>query len=455
MKKRKKISLSITFIGLVVVLGALAWFFTGVFEGKEPDVSIKPMPEFFSKNQKFMVSAVDRQRGLRKVKVVAKQAGREITLLKKEFTYKGLLNRDGVQSFQKEFLLDTSKVKLAQGRVDIEIEVRDFSRRNGGDGNLALLQHKLIVDTISPSIRAVSKMHYLNRGGTGLVVYQSSSDAVESGVYLNDMFFKGFPSDKGSEGGLHVCYFGIPQNLERDPKLYLWAKDRAGNISQSGFYYKIKDKRFPEKRMKISDSFIEKVLTCFSSHKFKKDASNVEKFLEINRNIRKENNTTYYGLRNKTDTRRLWEGTWVRLKNAATMAGFGDIRNYYYKGKKIDEQIHLGVDLASLANSEVQAANSGKVLFAGKLGIYGNTVVIDHGQGIASVYGHLSAVNVSEGDTISRGDMLGLTGDTGLAGGDHLHFGIMVGGVFVNPIEFWDSHWIKDNITRKLAMLEK
>ncbi|MCP4682337.1 MAG: M23 family peptidase, partial [Desulfobacterales bacterium] len=46
-------------------------------------------------------------------------------------------------------------------------------------------------------------------------------------------------------------------------------------------------------------------------------------------------------------------------------------------------------------------------------------------------------------------------GQTGLAGGDHLHFGVMVGGVFVNPIEWWDSHWIQDNITRKLALLYK
>jgi murein DD-endopeptidase MepM/ murein hydrolase activator NlpD len=56
---------------------------------------------------------------------------------------------------------------------------------------------------------------------------------------------------------------------------------------------------------------------------------------------------------------------------------------------------------------------------------------------------------------VSKGDTIGYTGQTGLASGDHLHFGIMVNGVFVNPIEWWDSHWIKDNITRKLALLEE
>jgi murein DD-endopeptidase MepM/ murein hydrolase activator NlpD len=137
------------------------------------------------------------------------------------------------------------------------------------------------------------------------------------------------------------------------------------------------------------------------------------------------------------------------------MAGFGDRRFYYYKGQKIDEQVHLGVDLASLANSEVQASNNGRVVFRDRLGIYGLTVVLDHGQGIASVYSHLSEIRVAMGQEVMKGEVIGLTGQTGLAGGDHLHFGIMVNGVFVNPIEWWDSHWIHDNIDRKLEILDR
>jgi murein DD-endopeptidase MepM/ murein hydrolase activator NlpD len=64
-------------------------------------------------------------------------------------------------------------------------------------------------------------------------------------------------------------------------------------------------------------------------------------------------------------------------------------------------------------------------------------------------------MNVEPGRDVARGEIIGLTGQTGLAGGDHLHFGIMVSGVFVNPIEWWDSHWIRDNVTRKLARLER
>jgi murein DD-endopeptidase MepM/ murein hydrolase activator NlpD len=135
------------------------------------------------------------------------------------------------------------------------------------------------------------------------------------------------------------------------------------------------------------------------------------------------------------------------------MAQFADHRTYYYKGNKVDEKDHLGVDLASLANSPVPAANHGRVLFAGELGIYGKAVVLDHGQGLTSLYGHLSSIRVSKGQDVQKGDILGATGSTGLAGGDHLHFSILVNGVFVNPIEWWDGHWIRDNIQKKMALL--
>ena len=142
------------------------------------------------------------------------------------------------------------------------------------------------------------------------------------------------------------------------------------------------------------------------------------------------------------------------MKTAATMAGFGDERIYTYQGEQIDRQIHKGVDLASVANAEIQAANSGKVAFADRLGIYGFTVILDHGQGISSLYAHLSSIDTEVGRHVESGEIIGISGQTGLAGGDHLHFSLMINGVFVNPIEFWDEHWIIDNIHRKLSLIQ-
>ena len=137
------------------------------------------------------------------------------------------------------------------------------------------------------------------------------------------------------------------------------------------------------------------------------------------------------------------------------MAGFADHRSYLYNDEIIDDQNHMGVDLASFANSPIEAANDGVVIFAQNLGIYGLTVVIDHGQGLASLYGHLSSFSVAQGSVVKKGDVIAYSGRTGLANGDHLHFSILVHGIFVNPLEWWDAHWIKNNITRKLDLIKK
>jgi murein DD-endopeptidase MepM/ murein hydrolase activator NlpD len=94
----------------------------------------------------------------------------------------------------------------------------------------------------------------------------------------------------------------------------------------------------------------------------------------------------------------------------------------------------------------VLAANRGKVIFADYLGIYGNMVVLDHGLGVFSLYSHLSQIGVVEGDIVEKNGVLGATGTSGMAGGDHLHFSMLVNGVLVDPLEWWDEHWLDLNI---------
>ncbi len=86
------------------------------------------------------------------------------------------------------------------------------------------------------------------------------------------------------------------------------------------------------------------------------------------------------------------------------------------------------------------------------MGIYGQCIIIDHGLGLQTLYAHLSSMAVEVGDVVERGQIIGRTGATGLAGGDHLHYGIIVGGVPVNPIEWWDKNWVRNNITSKLQL---
>jgi hypothetical protein len=299
----------------------------------------------------------------------------------------------------------------------------------------------------------LTRNHNVNIGGSGLIIYKVSSDVVESGVLVNDLLFPGMPYMNDPGKGIHICYFAVPYHAKRDTPLHLWAKDRADNETRKPFFHHIRQSRFRKDTIKISERLMESMISSFPPDIFKPGSSTLEKYLFLNKELREENHRFLQELCQSSTEEKLWDGPWIRMKNAATMANFGDKRFYYYNGKLVDEAVHLGVDLASLARSPVEASNSGRVVFAQDLGIYGNTVVIDHGQGLYTMYGHLSTIEVTVDQPVTKGETIGTSGTTGLATGDHLHFGFLVHGVPVNPIEWWDGHWIRDNVERKLATL--
>ena len=167
--------------------------------------------------------------------------------------------------------------------------------------------------------------------------------------------------------------------------------------------------------------------------------------------MRQRNNTTLIRLADRSAERFFWDDEFLQMRNAKVMSDFADRRTYIYKGKVVDQQDHLGLDLASTRAAEIQAANDGVVMLAQYFGIYGNTVVIDHGYGLMSLYGHLSSITVSSGQPIERGAVIGHSGQTGLAGGDHLHFTMLLQGLPVDPREWWDSHWLHDRLVLKLG----
>ena len=453
--RNKKSRLIIALLPTVIIFIIFIWFLMTIFEGKKPLATLTPLPEYISKSITFNVVISDVKMGLRDVKVSIKQDGPAIPLLKKNFSYTGLLNKKGVHIFDGEFTLNPKQLNLVQGQANLIIEIHDFSKRRGGDGNLTILEHNMTVDTIPPSMTAISRSHNINRGGSGLIIYRVSDDTQESGVLINDILFQGIPFNNDPHSGIYLCYFAFPCNVKKDTALYLWAKDMADNEIKKAFRYHIRQKRFRKDTIRISDRLLDAIITSFPPDIFGPGDSNIEKYLFINRTLRKENSASLKELCQSPIKEKLWDGPWLRMKKAATMAGFGDERIYYYKNKAVDRQRHLGVDLASFARSPVQASNAGRVIFAKDIGIYGLTIVIDHGQGLFTMYSHLSSIDVAVDQAINKGDIIGVSGATGLAMGDHLHFGFLVHGIPVNPVEWWDAHWIDDNIHKKLSMVEK
>ncbi|MGM0382785.1 MAG: M23 family metallopeptidase [Thermodesulfobacteriota bacterium] len=453
--RNKRSRLIIALLPIAIILIIFVWFLMTIFEGQKPLAGLTPLSDYLSESTTFTLRISDAKMGLRDVKAIIKQDGTDIPIIKKNFPYKGLFNKQGVHAFNETFTINPKQLNLVQGDVNLIIEIHDFSKRRGGDGNLTILEHKMTVDTIPPSITAISRSHNVNMGGSGLIIYRVSTDTQESGVLINDILFPGVPATNDSQNGVYLCYFAFPCNEKKDTRLNLWGKDMADNEIKKSFHYHIRQKRFPKDTMRISNRLLDTIISSFSPDLFKPGDSNIEKFLFINKTLREKNAAFLRELCQSPSKEKLWDGPWLRMEKAATMATFGDQRTYYYKDKVVDRQLHLGVDLASLARSPVQAANTGKVVFAQDLDIYGLTIIIDHGQGLFTLYGHLSSMNVAVNQDISKGDIIGVTGTTGLAMGDHLHFGFLVHGVPVNPIEWWDSHWIKDNIYKKLSILKE
>jgi murein DD-endopeptidase MepM/ murein hydrolase activator NlpD len=307
----------------------------------------------------------------------------------------------------------------------------------------------------------------VNLGGAEMVVYRVSPPDATSGVQAGNRYYPGYPAS-GAAGppapgaqpvdpALRVAFFGLLHDQDIGTPIRLVATDSAGNTTAHPFAYQAMTSPFARRRLSVSDAFFKQVvppiLEATPSLKLAIDTpeERLEAFLRINGELRRANDAQIEELARTTSPEKLWRGAFARMGRATTEAVFADHRTYVYGRREVDQQVHLGADLASTRGAAIAAANTGRVVFAGFLGIYGNCVVIDHGMGVQSLYAHLSSVTVEAGDRINRGETIGRSGSTGMAGGDHLHFTILVAGRPVNPVEWWDPRWIADSVERKLV----
>ena len=313
-----------------------------------------------------------------------------------------------------------------------------------------------------PRIAVVSTHHYVNHGGSEMVVYKATPPDVASGVRVGDVEYRGFPASgagaSDSDPSVKVAFFALLYDQPLNAPIVAFARDEAGNQAKASFVDNVFEKPFKKSRIEIDDKFMNKTVPDIVEHSPElkmapppQDSPDmVAAFLRVNGELRKINADQIAAMDAKTAPTKMWEGPFVQLGNSQVEASFADRRTYIYKGKEIDQQTHLGFDLAVTAHVPVAAANAGTVLNASWLGIYGNCVILDHGMGVQSLYAHLMSFDVKVGDRVTRGQIVGRSDSTGLAGGDHLHFTMLVGGRMVNPVEWWDPHWIADRVDRKL-----
>jgi murein DD-endopeptidase MepM/ murein hydrolase activator NlpD len=376
-----------------------------------------------------------------------------------------------------ELLKDTQDV--SEKMYTLQIKPKELNLKNGSAvvfikaraGILKEIKYeiKTVVDTVPPTLEVLRSSSVVNQGGGGFVLLRArGADSVF--VRLEDREFKASPASAGSDsqsgqgGGIqtgsqglsrkrgpkdYYVLFPAPYDIKTESVFYAVATDIAGNQNVKALPVRINKKAFRASSISINRSFIDMVVSPLLNEMNITDPEG--SFKKVNEVWRKDNTMKLVEISRETEPKMMWEGRFLQLKNSKVMAVYGDERTYLYEGKAISSSVHLGYDLASFSNAPVEAANTGIVRFADDLGIYGNTVIIDHGLGLMSLYGHLSVMMVKKGQAIKKGDIIAKTGATGLAGGDHLHFGILIHGYEVSPLYWWDAKWIQTSVLDRMS----
>jgi murein DD-endopeptidase MepM/ murein hydrolase activator NlpD len=443
--------LVIVLIGIFVVVGYK------ITRREGPVITLRSQLKGIGQSTEVLLEASDDRHHVKRVDIVLEQGGRPFRVLGKELPVPSswkFWSKDGqrlvgysVRAGRKEF------PELVEGNATLRITATNDSWGNFFRGGKTEVVMDLPVRFAPPQVQVLSFPQYVNQGGAELVVFKVSPGTTHSGVQVGDLFFPSWPV-KESMPETRLCFFAYPWNVDAATPARIHARDDAGNETVSNFTYRVFPKKFRSDKIQISDDFMARVVPPIMSQTpdFQEQGSMLKDFLAINGDLRRANAAELVTLSQKTAPNFLWTQPFVQLGNSKVEAAFADSRTYLYNGQEVDHQTHLGFDLATTAQAPIVAANDGVVVRAAFFGIFGNAVIIDHGCGLQTLYAHLSAIGVKEGDKVKRGQEIGRSGQTGLAGGDHLHFTTLLQGIPINPVEWWDPHWIHDRIEAKLAL---
>ncbi len=428
----------VALLALPIVL-LLAWSAT-------PVVDLQPTTTALGQSTPFTVQ-VNAPHGVRNISAYVEQNGTHYAIAE--------TRQAGRRFFWQRHLPDTTwnfvagvkstpQLKDGQAQLIVEATSNDFR------SSTTRVVRQLTVVTRPPSVSVDSDQHYLYLGMADLVTFNVTGSWTEAGVRVGQQTFRGWPMPNGQPGMFSLFAFAWNAPTGTAPVVY--ATNGAGNEVTGPMVFEFPKKEQPKYRVRdlpVDDRFLQKVTSELDPSG---SGEVLARFLKINNEMRRANNQTLSDLRLKTEPRFLWSGPFIQQPNSKVESNFADVRNYFYQGKKVDQQVHLGYDLSVTQHVGVVASNDGKVVYAAPLGIYGNCIVVDHGYGLQTIYGHLSEISVRAGDMVKRGQVMGKSGMTGLAGGDHIHFSMQLDGVQIDPREWWDAHWIKDHIAKRVPL---
>ena len=434
---------------IVIAGGAIGWYLAG----REPGPAITiGSPQKYVGRATALTATVESDTPVTAPEITIEQGGQSmpVTTDKVDWTGTGRVAVSGTVGKSAQPALANGPARLiVTARRDVFFGLRQTSTTQAQDVEVRL---------DPPRVAVVSTHQFINLGGAEFVILRATPEDVEAGVIAGDARYPAYPGSAVglSDPALRVGFFALRHDQEISTRISAYARDAAGNEATSPVDHKPFIKKFLQSRIPIDQPFLDRVVPAIASNTpdLKVDTGSpdglLKGFLEINGNLRKKNNDTIAALAAKSQPKMLWTEAFAPMGNAQVESRFADRRTYFHDNKEIDRQVHLGFDLASLQRAPVLASNTGVVVYADFLGIYGNCVIVDHGLGVQSLYAHLSTMGIKTGDAVTKGQEVGRTGATGLAGGDHLHFTILLHGTPVNPVEWWDQHWMQDRVLRKI-----
>lgn len=442
-KRSAKSMIVIVFVLAFLAAGAIAFF--KYYEREKPQITFHGDISIMGLSTEVKFSVSDSRSGISQVEIILIQGDKSAKIYEKKFLRLGFFEHNGPKKLEESVTLESGAFGFTDGKAELQVTVRDFSFWNWMTGNETFITYPVVMDTHPPKISILHSTRYVSPGGSGMVIYKIDDAVEKHGLSVNDHFNPGFPvSDEKDDR--FIAFFGIPYDTEKIDKAVINATDHAGNTGNTAFGMILKKANFKQDKINVSDNFLNLKIPEFAEEYPQLSGSLVDQFVFVNSKVRNENYQAIVQSTANPSSLRLWQGPFERMSRSSRMAGFAEHRTYYYNNTEIDQQVHLGIDLASTKRAEIHAANRGKVVFADYLGIYGNTIILDHGQGIFSLYSHLSEIGVAVGELKDKGSVIGLSGTTGMAGGDHLHFSILINGIFVTPVEWWDKQWLQLNI---------
>lgn len=436
-RRKLPVAAAVLVLAVVGLVAALVYFWPRL-ESKPPRIQLKPDGDTVGVAP-IEIGIADAEAGLKSLSVTLTAGGKETSLAAEQFA---------TPVKEKSVTVALAKVPgIKEGPATLRIVARDASMFRG---NETVVEKKLTLDLTPPDVQLIADDRYINFGGAGAIVYTVSADTASSGVRIGDYFFPGFKGPVKDKPDHLFALFAHPYDAQPNARAVLVATDKAGNKRELPLVYELKNVKYRKSTIALSDSFLQSKVVPLVQDVATRQASAKEIFVAVNKKLRKENEDKITEITRQLSPKLLWQGAFVQLSNSKVEANFADQRTYTYNNEPVDTAYHLGYDLSVTKQYPVEAANSGAVAFVGNLGIYGNTVILDHGLGLFTLYSHLSSTDVKAGDAVKQKQVLGRTGETGLAAGDHLHYGVYLNGVAVLPVEWWDAKWIADNIEPKL-----